>query len=411
MKLFVRVFLPVLSVVMAGVMLMSVVSCSKDDDQEQQESRSVLVYVAAQNSLVGNLNNDVIELLSGASGMGEYDRLMLFVDDNNNSRIYEIRRSTTDRTLYNMTPVYKFDSNLNAATPMVFNQVLDYFFQHYKATDYGLVMWSHGSGWINATNRVQQNYEAASRRAFAVDTSGETTRMLITDMASVLSRYPKFEYILFDACFMQTIEVLYELRASAKYIIGSPAEIPGAGAPYRQMMPALFKRASADKVAESIVNIYGSYYNSTISNANGVVLSAVKTDEIDAFVSEMSYLFGKYSFLDESKYTNCLNYYPYEWNYLGAAFISPDSYDIKGIIKAVVTDRDDYQQWETALSQLSPYTSIGRSWYSGYTHNFQLVDAEQCGAISMYLPLEKYKNDNYFDFYGEIQWGKLFEIK
>lgn len=411
MKLFVREFLPVLSVVLAGVMLLSVVSCSKDEP-EQPESRSVLVYVAAQNSLVSNLNNDVVEMLAGVSGMGENDHLMLFVDDNNNSRIYEITRSTNARNLYNMTPVYKFDKNLNAATPAVLDQVLRYFFQHYKATDYGLVMWSHGSGWINATNRVQQNHDVASRRAFAVDTSDGSTRMLITDMASVLSRYPKFEYILFDACFMQTIEVLYELRAGAKYIIGSPAEIPGAGAPYQQMIPALFKRASSDRVAESIVNVYGSYYNdSTISNANGVVLSAVKTDQMDAFVSVMSHLFATYHFLDESKYTNCLNYYPYEWNYLGAAFISPDSYDIKGIIKAVVTDRDDYQQWETALSQLSPYTSIGRSWYSGYTRNFQLVDAEQCGAISMYLPLEKYKNDNYFDFYGEIQWGKLFEIK
>jgi hypothetical protein len=86
--------------------------------------------------------------------------------------------------------------------------------------------------------------------------------MLIPDMASVFSRYPKFEYILYDACFMQTVEVVYELRAAAKYIIGSPAELPGRGAPYKQLMPALFLHDSEHKIAEAIVNAYGSYYNS-----------------------------------------------------------------------------------------------------------------------------------------------------
>lgn len=398
-----RIFRSMILALLAGLMLLGVVACSKDDpEDEDANSRSVLVYISAQNSLMGNESNDIVEMLAGKSGMGEHDHLVVFVDNNNKSKIYEITYDTKAITPYNLTPVYEYDENLNSATPLVFDRVLDYFFNHYKAKDYGLVLWSHGSGWINASSNAQQ------RRSFAVDTSNGTTRMLITDMADVLRKYPKFEYILFDACFMQTIEVAYEFRDAAKYIIGSPAEIPSAGAPYKQIMPALFLHDSEHKIAKDIVEAYGSYYNSMMDR--GMVLSAIKTSEFDGFVDVMAEMFDKYRFLDESKYTNCLNYYLYEWNHTMAAFDAPDEYDIQGIMMKVLSG-SDYSRWENAFYKLSPFVSIGDYWYSAYTRALMPVDKSQCGAVSMFLPLEKYSNDYYFDYYKEIQWGKLFEIK
>ena len=404
----VRIFRSTLSVFLMGVMMVGVFSCSKDDDSSENDTytRSVLVYISAQNSLKGNVDNDVIEMLAGASRMGDRDRLVLFLDDNNRSRFYEIDRFSNAKTLYNLTPIYTYPDNLNSASPQVFDQVLDYFFKHYKAKSYGLVLWSHGSGWNNASTSAPQ------RRSFAVDdaTTG-TTRMQIADMASVLSKYPTFEYILFDACFMQTIEVAYELRAAAKYIIGSPAEIPGAGAPYKDMIPSLFLQASDGQVAESIVNAYGDCYNQRLTSSGGVVLSAIRTSEFDAFVSVMAQLFSKYRFLDATKYANCLNYYFYEWN-SKAPFKSPDAYDIQGIMMQVMSsDSEDYRLWENAFYKLSPYVSIASDWFSAYTHALMPVDRSQCGAVCMYLPLDKYKNDPYFDYYKETQWGKLFDIQ
>ena len=152
-------------------MMVMMVACSKNDEPESSKySRSVLVYLSAQNTLAGNVDNDVVEILESVSAMGENDRLVLFLDDNNHSRFYEISKKTTGRTLYNLTPVYQYENNLNSATPEIFEQVLSYFFQHYTAENYGLVMWSHGSGWINA-NSVPNR---ASHRSFAVDTNQVT---------------------------------------------------------------------------------------------------------------------------------------------------------------------------------------------------------------------------------------------
>ena len=392
-------------------MMVMMVACSKNDEPESSKySRSVLVYLSAQNTLAGNVDNDVVEILESVSAMGENDRLVLFLDDNNHSRFYEISKKTTGRTLYNLTPVYQYENNLNSATPEIFEQVLSYFFQHYTAENYGLVMWSHGSGWINA-NGVQNR---ASHRSFAVDTNqGTTTRMNITDMGVVMRKFPQFEYVLFDACFMQTVEVAYELRQVAKYLIGSPAEIPGLGAPYNLLMPVLFRKTSADNLAQGIVNTYGNYYNTT-SYSNGVVLSAIKTDEFDGFVDVMSVMFDKYSFMDpeNTKYTDRQNYYFYGWNQMvSVAYVAPDEYDIKGIMQRNVTDPVDYAMWEAAFGKLVPYRNVGESWYSVYTHSNLAVNQDQCGAVSMFVPLEKYKNDYYFDFYYETQWGKLFNIK
>lgn len=393
------------------IVMLMVVACSKNEEPElPQLTRSVLVYMSAQNTLLGNVDNDVIEMLSAVSSMGDNDRLVLFLDDNNRSRFYEITKDTKGNSLYNLTPAYQYENNLNSATPEDFDRVLNYFFQNYKAETYGLVMWSHGSGWINArstNNRV-------SKRSFAVDTDqGATTRMNITDMGVVMYKYPKFEYILFDACFMQTVEVAYELRSIAKYIIGSPAEIPGRGAPYDLLLPVLFRKASAGYLAQGIVNTYGHYYND--SNAiGGVVFSAIKTDELDGFVDVMSVMFDKYSFMDptNTKYADCQNYYDYAWNRMAdVAFLAPDEFDIKGIMQCCITNPSDYAKWEVAFNKLVPYNNFGQAWWTAYMHAYISIDETQCGGVSMFVPLDKYKDDYYFDFYKETQWGKLYEIK
>ena len=52
--------------------------------------------------------------------------------------------------------------------------------------------------------------------------------MNIEDLKSVLQKAPHFDFIMFDACFMQSVEVAYELRDYCDYYIGFPAENPGA---------------------------------------------------------------------------------------------------------------------------------------------------------------------------------------
>lgn len=63
--------------------------------------------------------------------------------------------------------------------------------------------------------------------------------------------------MLFDACYMQSVEVIYQLRDRTDYFIGSPTEIPGPGAPYEAVVPALFSQDKPEiNIAESYYTVY-----------------------------------------------------------------------------------------------------------------------------------------------------------
>ena len=386
-------------------------SCSKDEPTpiSDDSSRSVLIYIAAENSLYSYASADVQEILSAVSVMGDNDHVILYVDDRSLPRIYDINKNTTALTLSNLTPVKSYSEDMDSASPETLNKVLDYFFTNYSADSYGLVMWSHGSGWIgSSTSAASVKSMSSPKKTFAVDNNSNTSsnigsKMNITDMDSVLDNYPKFKYIMFDACFMQSIEVAYELRGNADYIIGSPAEIPANGAPYHKILAPLL---ADDFSAQTLISDYYNYYGSL----SGVVISAIKTDAFDSFVSTMKTIFDKYRFLDVSLYDDCLDYYMYEWNYaIGVIAKSPDYFDIQGIMKCVLSS-GDYTTWKTAYDKLVPYSFAASSWYSAFGKGYIPVDSEQYGGVSMYLPLSKYQDDFYYDYYYETQWGKLFSI-
>ena len=81
--------------------------------------------------------------------------------------------------------------------------------------------------------------------------------MNISDLREALSVAPHLDFILFDACFMQSVEVLYELKEYANYIIGSPTEIPAPGAPYQKVVPAMLSNTTT---AVGIGKAYFEFY-------------------------------------------------------------------------------------------------------------------------------------------------------
>ena len=126
-------------------------------------------------------------------------------------------------------------------------EVINTAFSEYPAQSYGLVLWSHGEGWLAKS----QN----KTRWWGQD--GGSNYMDISELKDVLRNAPHLSFLLFDACFMQSVEVVYELKEHADYIIGSPTEIPAPGAPYQKVVPAMFaNNASATDIAKAYFEFY-----------------------------------------------------------------------------------------------------------------------------------------------------------
>jgi hypothetical protein len=120
----------------------------------------------------------------------------------------------------------------------------------------GLVVGSHASSWLNTI---------FMSRSFGQDGSGTDNTIKIPDMVSALtSSGRKFEFVLFDACFMGTAEISYAFRNVADYQIASVMEVPAYGFPYDVFMKHLYEGSveGYQKVCDAYTQFYAERYKS-----------------------------------------------------------------------------------------------------------------------------------------------------
>ena len=96
----------------------------------------------------------------------------------------------------------------------------------------------------------------------------------------------KIDIIGFDACLMNMMEVAYQLKDSAKVIVGSEETEPGAGWDYEAILRYLAENPEADNddISRKIVSSYIDFYKKSGSE-EGLTLSSIRTDAL-AHVAE-----------------------------------------------------------------------------------------------------------------------------
>lgn len=379
------------------------VACSDDDDSEQVSNdasattRTILAYIAAENSLSSAAVSDVNEMLAAASNLSAGDHLIVYIDNIQLPRIYNITYTTQASSLSALTPVVSYDEELDSADPDVLADIICWTINNYPADSYGLILWSHASGWLPASSA-----SSSPRRTFAIDNSSNTTsntgsEIELSDLATVLAPY-QWEFILFDACFMQSMEVACELEGCTHYLIASPAEIPENGAPYTTLLPLLFTDTFD---AEAVVDAYVADY----ADSYGCLLSAIDCTYFEDFSTITEQLLETHAEeLLAADLDGVLNYFDYD-RYASRLAI-PDAYDLKGVL-LLATEEDEQTAWQQLLDQ-ALYTVYSPTWYSAYPAKTLSVDEEQYSGISLFLPLEKYqsKHPEFLTAYAQTTWGK-----
>lgn len=137
------------------------------------------------------------------------------------------------------------------------------------ARSYSMIVGCHGMGWIPGNSGTRSRYTTSAFRRRDVERlpltrwfGGDTYKTDIStfDKGIEQSGIGKMQYILFDDCYMSTIEVAYELRHSAKHIIACPTEIMAHGMPYDLLWTELSK-SSPDygSICDTFYNFYISY--------------------------------------------------------------------------------------------------------------------------------------------------------
>ena len=206
-------------------------------DDDTQLTRTVLVYMVAENSLsYGNFHEqDLNELLTASGEIPSKCHLLVYVDDTDTPRLYLVENGSTSskpRLLKQWT------EDMNSCATETLRQMMEIMTTLLPSKSYGLVFWSHGNAWLPGSRTAANNRKAPAslsaprsepQRTIGIDNGGNSfsntgSKMEISELAEVLSDFPKLSFLMFDACFMQTIEVAYELRNVTDYVIASPAE-------------------------------------------------------------------------------------------------------------------------------------------------------------------------------------------
>ena len=243
----------------------------------QPGERTVLIYFAADNDLAPFALEDIDELKEGVIvyGLPSDEHLLMYVDIGGTASLSELTYQN-GKAVEKVIKTYPTRNSAGLAeTQEVFQDVFNN--PAYEAASYGLVYWSHCDGWIP--------YPVPTTRWIGIDTGGYADNcMNLSEFKEVLqTSAPHFDFILFDACFMQSIEVAYELRNFTDYYICSPTETPGPGAPYDAILPYMFQPGASPELAEAYFDVYNGMYNQGGSEwSYGVSMCALKTSELVA---------------------------------------------------------------------------------------------------------------------------------
>ena len=169
------------------------------------------------------------------------------------------------------------------------------------AEKYALVIGSHGLGWIpkspsstllrklstmglSPDNLWQRNENAAMTRHIGDETP---TQYDVQEIASAIKACGvKFDYILFDSCYMGNVESAYELRDVTNYIIGSPCEVMGYGFPYAKIVPFMLNNGTSAYNLDKVCSEFVEYYRTTSGIPCGTV-ALTNCSELEALAQAM----------------------------------------------------------------------------------------------------------------------------
>lgn len=364
----------------ACVLILLLSSCEQKSEMiiHTPGERTVLVYFAADNNLSRYVQYDIDEMMEG---MKEYplsvsQHLLVYVDKGGEAHLSEI----TNRGGEICEEVIKIYPDRNstglAETQEVFNDVFGN--PAYMAESYGLVYWSHAEGWIP--------YPLPSTRWIGQDTGQGSQCMNLSEFKQLLEGAPHFDFILFDACFMQSIEVAYELRNYADYYIASPTETPGTGAPYDAILPYMFKKGMAERLAGVYFNVYNESYNPEIISDSpwtmGAAICVLETAQLEALADATREALQSLEIPSGSgTLTTVLRQNIFDYDKRSSS-LHIGYYDLPQIMQRL-TEADGYEAWQQAYDRAVVYWETTPTVFSSFVRNFSM---QGTNGVSHYLP-------------------------
>lgn len=365
----------------------SFVACTKAEKEIPEivkRPRTVLLYMVANNNLSTEAESSINKLMRGYVPTEEGNILVYKHCVQMNPVLLHIKKGEDGSVVADTA--YKFPPRVSA-TKTALTQAMNVAKSLFPADDYGLILWSHGTGWIppqnsaSATNVLQGStgQELPPQFTFGLDGS---TEMEITDLAAALPY--KLSFMIMDACFMGGIETAYEVKDSVEYYVASPAEILTESFPYDKVMQHLF---NTEPDLEAVCREYYNYYNTQSGSSRSATIALLDCSKLDALAEVAKEVFGLYR--DRIATLDMTKLQPYFRSSSHKYF-----YDLKDLVDNIA-DAALAADFSVALENVVLYEA--------HTPYFIEMPIARCCGVSTYVPNPV--NATLSEYYKRYKWN------
>lgn len=309
--------------------------------------RTVLVYMAANNNL-GEDGYDALDIseMKKAASAGEIPsdcRWLIYHAPKNKAP--HLMRLTEE----GLDTIKTYDRNVLSVDSRRMSEVFSDASTYAPAAQWGLIFWSHASGWLQtgmsrsaaSPDDTPQNY------AYGIDTENGTNYSMNTStMAEVIADAPfRPDFIYFDCCYMASVEAAYDLRNVTDYIVGSATELPAKGTAYDRNIENFMKMPEADIFGSASTTF--NYYNAMSGASQTCTMSVIDTSGLDDLATATREIYENFNgkmpadyfpqrFQDKSE-TSCIYF------------------DFKDYIHAICADETLLERFDEAFDRCVPY--------------------------------------------------------
>lgn len=385
------------------LILLAFAACSKEEpgyNPPALADRTVLLYMPGQD-LLQYYQNNIKGIHKAVTGQvpGNGRILVCYQPSDQRSavmtEIYYDRNKRRSETITLRT----YD-DFNAGSVADVQQLFADAAELAPAQSYGLIIGCHGKAWIPASGGVLPHSLRSAEPDDDVWTTApgaKTTRSFgdtgyeldIPELAAALEAQRfRFDYLIFDDCFMANIETLYDLRRAVDYIVASPCEIMGDGFPYDRIVPHLFEGngvlCGLEKACWEFWNLYENDWRSTIAYEQSGCISLAVTAQLDALAAEMRRVQDKKRAFD----IDALQYYKGNTTKL--------FYDLEHYVTLCCSDPDVVTDFKAQMERAFPTSCRHHtaSFYSAYDGRNHPVNYYSGVSVSEPEPSAKYAAEN-----------------
>ena len=373
-----------------AICLLFFLSCSEEKNIQpavpELPERTIIVYLCGDNDLSSEISEKINALQQGMKQVGETgNHLIVYADYRD--QMPELLQITN-------TGVQQLEqyAERNSASAANFSATLQKAMQDFPAKSYGLICFSHASGWLppkalDNPSGFAGNSSSILRSVF--EDNGQ--EMSLSDFAAAVPLTPtgdKMEFILFETCYMAGAEVVYELRNKTKWILASAAEMlsPGWVDIYPDYLAGLF---SPEPQLKEFAQAYFNYRSSQQGASCSATISLICPDKIEELASAVKEILSNANTDINLSDIQCFNRNAYHL-----------FFDLSDDMEALA-DSGQLTNYEKALSDVVVYQAATPLFMPGYQYSYMIF--KHCG-LTTYIEQPQFPDLN--QAWEQSGWGR-----